>query len=124
MEYVFERITEARLFPLNMAQQELREFFEVWKAHHHALRYYDPVHKSYPDTITLFRAAEKLPSELLNLLKINLSGQSAIAGWEILSSTPLQVYEVPGNHITMLVEPHVQILAKHLNACLTCLEEG
>jgi thioesterase domain-containing protein len=124
LAYVFERITEARLFPLNMAQQELGQFFEVWKAHHHALRYYDPPHQAYPNTITLFRAAEELPSELLSLLKIDLSGQIAIAGWKMLTSTPLQAYEVPGNHITMLVEPHVQILAKHLNACLTRLEEG
>ena len=39
-------------------------------------------------------------------------------GWDKYSLKPVETYEVPGEHITMLAEPHVQVLAKHLKVCL------
>jgi thioesterase domain-containing protein len=41
-----------------------------------------------------------------------------IEGWSQLSSEPIQVYDVPGNHFTMLNEPHVRMLAEQLRSCL------
>ena len=38
-------------------------------------------------------------------------------GWGDLAPG-LEVHTVPGDHITMLAEPHVQVLAERLNACL------
>ncbi len=38
-------------------------------------------------------------------------------GWRALAAG-LEVHTVPGDHITMLAEPHVQVLAERLNACL------
>jgi thioesterase domain-containing protein/acyl carrier protein len=118
LEYVFERVKAAGLVPPGMDSAQLRQYFDVWNVHHHALRLYDPPHKCYPQPITLFRAAQEQPAELLALLNIQLNGSIPIAGWEILSTAPIQVYETPGSHYTMLNKPHVVVLAQHLNTLL------
>jgi thioesterase domain-containing protein len=38
-------------------------------------------------------------------------------GWGRLS-TRVEVYEVPGNHLMMMEQPHVRALAEALHACL------
>ena len=39
-------------------------------------------------------------------------------GWRELVGDGLEVHTVPGDHITMLAEPHIQVLAERLAACL------
>ncbi len=39
-------------------------------------------------------------------------------GWEGLASEGLEVYQVPGNHFTILQKPHVAHLAQRLDSCL------
>jgi thioesterase domain-containing protein len=39
-------------------------------------------------------------------------------GWDQVSSEPVETYSVPGDHITMMTEPHVRVLAEKLRACL------
>jgi thioesterase domain-containing protein/malonyl CoA-acyl carrier protein transacylase/acyl carrier protein len=122
-EYVLGRIDAAGLVPPGVDRGQLYQLFGVWDMHHHALRSYDPPHKCYSQPMTLFRAAQEQPAELLALLNIRLDGSIPVAGWEILSSTPVHVYEVPGSHYTMLNKPHVQVLAEHLTALLTSHQE-
>ena len=38
-------------------------------------------------------------------------------GWNELSST-IDIHVVPGNHMTMMAPPHVQVLAAQLLSCL------
>jgi phthiocerol/phenolphthiocerol synthesis type-I polyketide synthase E len=119
LERVFAQIAEAQLFALDMNLQELRQFFRVWELHHHLLRFYDPPHKGYPGTIILFQAIEEQPAELLKLLKLRLTSQSQVTDWELVTSAPVQVFQVPGNHFTMLQEQHIHIIADYLNAHLS-----
>jgi aspartate racemase len=39
-------------------------------------------------------------------------------GWGGLASDGMEIHEVPGDHNTMFGEPHVQIMAQRLQACL------
>jgi thioesterase domain-containing protein len=39
-------------------------------------------------------------------------------GWSAWASGGVEVHVVPGNHATMMYEPHVEALAKTLTACL------
>lgn len=121
-DFVFEYINKHKLFALDMDLQELRHFFSMWQIHNRSLRVYNPPDRAYPAPITLFLASEEQPSELLRLLRIDLTDQLAIAGWERLSSVPPRVYNMPGSHYTMLTRPHVQLLAQQLNQCLDELE--
>ncbi len=63
--------------------------------------------KLYPGHLTLFRALHGVKDPPDPLL-----------GWGRLVGS-VEVHEVPGEHMTMLREPHVRIVAKRLTACLT-----
>ncbi|NEP76276.1 MAG: hypothetical protein F6K25_32565, partial [Okeania sp. SIO2G4] len=63
---------------------------------------------------TLFRTSEVYEGALEVLGEIT-SDQTW--GWNQLSSQPVEVYMAPGNHTTMLSEPHVMVLAELLKLC-------
>jgi thioesterase domain-containing protein len=67
---------------------------------------YDP--QPYPGQVALFHCGKAKMGFDPNLPY----------GWrEVLNCEP-RVYEVPGDHMTMLSEPHVDVLAKMLRKCL------
>jgi thioesterase domain-containing protein len=39
-------------------------------------------------------------------------------GWGPFAAGPVAVHWVPGDHITMMTKPYVQVLAERLKACL------
>lgn len=64
--------------------------------------------RPYAGPVTLFYASEK-----------SLRGaRDPRAGWQSLAAGGLEVYEIPGGHVSILAEPQVRVLAKHLQACL------
>jgi thioesterase domain-containing protein len=44
--------------------------------------------------------------------------QEADWGWSQYASGIVDIYVVPGNHHTMMSQPHVQVLAEKLKKCL------
>ena len=73
-----------------------------------ARRHYVP--NSYPGKATIFRARDcdqSLSQQRLPDL-----------GWRQFVQGGLEIYDIPGNHLTMLQEPHVKILAQQLDAYL------
>ena len=68
------------------------------------------VPQAYSGRVTLFRATEDVfysPKYLATGL-----------GWKAVALGGLDIEDVPGNHLGMLVEPHVQVLAEKLQACI------
>jgi thioesterase domain-containing protein len=63
---------------------------------------------------TEIEAGEETPSDEVARLRESVSW-----GWQRYSSSAVRVIRVPGNHISMLLEPHVRTLADHLNELLT-----
>jgi thioesterase domain-containing protein len=45
-------------------------------------------------------------------------------GWSALSTEPVDVRVVPGRHLTLLVEPNVEGLARQLAHCLETAQVG
>ena len=45
-------------------------------------------------------------------------------GWRELVTGEIDTREIPGNHINIIKEPHVDALAKELRACLDKVQEG
>ena len=70
-----------------------------------ALRSYLP--GPYPGRVTLFRAAEAAAQP-----------PDPTFGWRGLAAGGVEVHEVPGDHDTMVREPHVRVLAERLGAQL------
>ncbi|MBD2015334.1 amino acid adenylation domain-containing protein [Microcoleus sp. FACHB-53] len=64
----------------------------------------------YPDRVTLFRAIE------------NIGFLDPDLGWRELAPGGLEIHDVPGNTVSMLQEPHVQVLAEKLRDCIDRLQ--
>jgi amino acid adenylation domain-containing protein len=79
---------------------------KVAHAQHLAMRNYTP--KVYPGQLTLFRAR----------MQPLFSSHRPDKGWDRLAAGGLEIRVVPGNHLGMLQEPHVRVLAEQLKACL------
>jgi aspartate racemase len=79
---------------------------KVARAQQQAIRNYRP--KVYPLRLTLFRAS----------MQPLFSSHKPDKGWGRLAGGGLDVRVIPANHLGMLQEPHVRILAKELKACL------
>jgi thioesterase domain-containing protein/acyl carrier protein len=91
------------LFDLTRVPDQFRDLLED---HYAAMRAYTP--RPYPGQVTLFRARTR---PLLNL-------HGADLGWRELALGGLQVELIPGNHLSLLKEPYVHVLAERLKAAL------
>jgi thioesterase domain-containing protein len=104
LRWVLERARRAGLLPPVEELAALRRQFRVFAANVQAMRRWRP--GTYSGQVTLFAAADHGSP----------SGDPA-AGWrEVAAHVVLR--RVPGSHHTMLREPHVDILARELVACL------
>jgi amino acid adenylation domain-containing protein len=79
---------------------------KVAAAQHQALKNYIP--QPYPGRVTLFRAR----------MQPFFSSHRPDKGWRKLAAGGLEIKVIPGNHIGMLQEPHVKVLAKELRTRL------
>jgi len=102
LNYILERLKTVNFFPPEAKLAQLRGLVQVVKANHQT--HYVP-HEVYPNQITVFPASEQL-------------WDNPTMGWDKVSSEPVETYSVPGDHMTMVTEPHVQVLAEKLRACL------
>lgn len=84
------------------------EYFAMLELNDEAGRNYVP--RVYPDQVTLFKASDRVDAATAYV--------DPDLGWGQLAAGGLEIYEVPGDHLTMLKEPHVQVLAEKLRDCL------
>ncbi|HEX8139758.1 MAG TPA: beta-ketoacyl synthase N-terminal-like domain-containing protein [Pyrinomonadaceae bacterium] len=114
--YIKEQFEKKQVLPDGMEFQDVYGFYQRWKSHGLALRNYKP-HRIYPNQLTLFQATEGHPEGLLGLTGVDLQRIDTQA-WAALTSEPLAIYDVPGDHYTIVHQPHVQVLAQALTHCL------
>jgi thioesterase domain-containing protein/acyl carrier protein len=85
--------------PLPRALQDIKELNSL------AVREYVP--QVYDGHVTLFWASSDLRASI-----------DFVEGWRALASGGIEVQEIPGSHLDIVKEPHVQDLAKKLSGCL------
>jgi thioesterase domain-containing protein len=78
--------------------------------------------KRYPGRITLFALAER-HGMTDGLFDPALGLVDPLLGWGRVADGGVQRHEMPGEHVTMLQEPHVQAVAETLQECLTAVRE-
>ena len=64
----------------------------------------------YPGRVTIFAATDRTDAGSYNV--------EPGLGWSVLTSGGMEIHDVPGDHLSLLKEPHVQILGEKLKACL------
>lgn len=88
---------------------QLRRLIEVFKANTRAWYAYAP--QPGDARLTLFKARERSAGEALI--------EDELMGWGGLSPGPVDVHSVPGDHVSLMAEPNVRVLADGLEACLS-----
>jgi oxalate---CoA ligase len=79
---------------------------DLYQIHRQALQEYVP--RPYPGRLVLFRAT-------IQSVQADPDPQM---GWGKLAEGGLEIHEVPGDHVSLLVEPNVRLLAQQLAVCL------
>jgi amino acid adenylation domain-containing protein len=106
LAYVLEMARKANILPPDLDLLDVRRLYQVFKANVRAMQSYRPT--SARCRVTLFQAAESPAS----------ARQETAKGWDKLALEGVEIHTVPGNHFDMVREPHVQILAERLRACM------
>ncbi|MBG1264976.1 non-ribosomal peptide synthetase [Nostoc sp. WHI] len=116
LKYVLQHLKMVNMLPPNAETTQLKNMVQAYKASCLCLVDYAP-QQIYPDQITLLRANEDLlenpDSELYSA-----SLQDSALGWNEFSTEPVDIHFILGNHVTIMAEPHVQVLAEQLKACI------
>lgn len=119
--HIYERLQAVDFFPPGTGTQQIRGFVRVLMSDYEATYSYHP-QTNYPIPISLFKASDTVSKTMAakgfgHTLKQDIESD-LLWGWGKFSSKPVEVYNLPGNHVTMIAEPHVQVLAEKLRDCL------
>jgi amino acid adenylation domain-containing protein len=112
--YLKKRLEKVNLLPPDAGTAQLRTLVEVYKANCQAQ--YVP-QDIYPGRITLFRSSEEQVKHSADE-KFTEIWREPVWNWSQLSAQPVEIHQVSGDHITIMVEPHVRVLADKLRDCL------
>lgn len=115
VNYLKERLKMVDLLPLKADAKQVRGILRVLKAEYQAGSRY-ALRKLPRTQMTLFRAGEVAPENVNDMpAKVR---QDPAYGWQQIFAERVEVRAVSGNHLTMMVEPHVKDLATQLKICL------
>ncbi|HIQ21353.1 MAG TPA: hypothetical protein EYH34_09000 [Planctomycetes bacterium] len=105
LEYFRHRAELAQLVVAGAAAGQTQNVYEVFQANMEAIIHYRP--QPYPGDIVLFRATESATP---------MHGDPQL-GWGRWVAA-VEVYEVPGSHLSIFRPPAIRTLARQLDACL------
>ncbi|MGW0853718.1 amino acid adenylation domain-containing protein [Streptomyces sp. NPDC002690] len=112
-DFIVERATQEGVLPASSSRTTVRRLFEMFRAHWQAILTYRP--EPAEGDVVLLRATSELP-EILQ--PMHGAAQSLHTdptnGWGELTTGRLQVVDVPGDHLVLLEEPHVTVVAENL----------
>ncbi|WP_432094687.1 amino acid adenylation domain-containing protein [Streptomyces sp. bgisy100] len=104
--YIARRATEAGVLPAGSSGAVIGRLFRVYEANWNATLAYRPEPSAHE--LTLIRATEPLPEVLAAMHGAAGSRHRDPAnGWGALAGGGLDVIGVPGDHLTIMEEPHV-----------------
>ncbi len=113
VDYLYQALQAVDVLPANFGKAQLSALMRVMKTNSRID--YGPTEK-YPDGLRLLRASDMRPRDARDARDQKVQDTDPTLGWEALCEGPVEVHFVPGDHSTMVMEPHVQELAKKLEA--------
>ncbi|QLE54107.1 amino acid adenylation domain-containing protein [Nostoc sp. TCL26-01] len=113
IDYIIDKARKAQIFPPGVERQNNRRILDVLVGTLKATYAY--VRQPYPGKVTIFRAKEKhimAPDPTLVWVEL----------FSVMAAKDIRIIDVPGNHYSFVLQPHVQVLAQRLKACLEGVE--
>ncbi|WP_307847399.1 non-ribosomal peptide synthetase [Streptomyces sp. F63] len=122
-DFIVGHATQAGVLPAGSSRTTVRRLFEMFRAHWQAILAYRP--EPVDGDVVLLRATSELP-EILR--PMHGAAQSLHTdptnGWGDLTTGRLQVVDVPGDHLVLLEEPHVNVVAEKVAQVMTAGQPG
>jgi amino acid adenylation domain-containing protein len=112
---VWMEAKNAGLVPKEMTLVEFRKMFDTFKINANTLHRY--AGGEYDGPMTLFAAEESVKKDFF-LKPEEVSHADPLRGWKRFAMQGVDLRITPGNHFTMIREPHVQVLAEELRRCV------
>ena len=103
---ILARARRSGVLQANVKPEQVERMLAIHRANLRALAGYRP--QPAADRLTLFRPEAAAGESRLHPQN----------GWESLTSAPVEVHAVAGDHYTLLAPPHVEALARHLAAAV------
>ncbi|MBF6331099.1 amino acid adenylation domain-containing protein [Nocardia transvalensis] len=113
LEFILDRAVAEGVVPEGSSRRLIRRLFAVFATTWKAAVHYRPQPTDHD--LTLFHAGEPLPEILKPAHEaVGSLYRNATNGWDTMTTGKVAVIDVPGNHLTMMDEPFVAILAETL----------
>ncbi|VWB89747.1 non-ribosomal peptide synthetase [Burkholderia lata] len=113
---ILERIGSRGSWFADAGSDRLRAYLRVYQANFKS--HYAPQATPLPVPIALFRSTERDPGDYAPSPEIAQLRLDPTWGWSRFSALPVAVTDVPGDHLTMLLDPHAGALAAQVNSFL------
>ena len=101
-----EQLRDASILPADNDSEHLNRLFQVYQATIRAWLDYLP--HQYQGALTLLRASDRTGRD----------DNREMMEWQRLVTGHLTVIDIPGDHYTLIRQPHAKVLAEHLRQCL------
>ena len=121
MDYLEARLKTVDILPPEAGRAQVHGLVQVFKASTRNCSRYRP-QGAFRGIIALLRANEVHVED--TGIAMNLRANDDTWGWNQLAGANVDVRIVPGDHVTMMAEPHVRTLASELAACIRKAEEA
>ncbi|WGV24584.1 non-ribosomal peptide synthetase [Halotia branconii] len=114
LAYLKEQLIAVDLLPAGTDTKQVRGLVQVFEANLQASIKYSP-QEVYPSCLTLLRAREVNAEDAALLTELR---QDPAWGWGQFSAQNVDIHVVPGDHITMMTQPHISSVAEKLRICI------
>ncbi|MBC1213136.1 amino acid adenylation domain-containing protein [Trichormus variabilis ARAD] len=114
LEYLKEQLIAVGLLPTGTETKQVRGLVQVFETNLQASIKYSP-QEVYPHRLTLLRAREVNAEDAALLTELR---QDPAWGWGQFSTEKVDIHIVPGDHMTMMTQPHISSVAKQLRICI------
>jgi thioesterase domain-containing protein/aryl carrier-like protein len=105
LRHVLEQARSKGMLPPDIGEREISAYLDVFTASLRAMQAYRP--RPYTGRVTLFQAGDR---------PLEAAGETL--GWEAVAAGGVTLRVVPGDHYTIVRQPHVVMLANELRASL------
>jgi amino acid adenylation domain-containing protein len=123
---VWKEAKLAGVVPSDMTLVEFRRMFDIFKINANTVASYKS--EEFRGRITLFVPEEDIDQQIFSHNKWrlkwkakNLDLHGPMKGWDKVATEGVDLVVVPGDHFTMMREPHIQVLAEQLRSRIQTL---
>jgi thioesterase domain-containing protein len=117
LQMVVQEMKRIGLLGPEIGLRWVRRFLAQARAKTWAVQHYQP--QPYAGPLTLFRTVDGITADLQQMPTPPARAYYGPAyGWDLWCTQPVEVYQVPASHLTIVGEPFVRTLAAQVQACL------